>query len=883
MANVTVTMRRTVYNAGGTLLNSGSQYSLAEAFAAELVGNGSATDTLGYFTPSTSSLSPAQVAQVASALASGSFSGSSVYGAAEALQLSVGSFTFTGGAGRFALNHQSVWHPLLANMPAFAGARPVVNWMINSDTPGAPTAWTTVTGSENSSSATTDTYGGATIGALNINNTVATNGGPYTYGYSGTWFGATVAAAPYASGQWATVNAWPPGTVMVMRGLVRIASGSTTNWYVYQRARDNSVAPTESQSGDFTIPSDFTIVSAAMEQNAAYTALGTRIAQQSTGATDARVAKLQLEDMTGDKGPYLPSEYVPSSTTPGWQWFGTSKSMTRTNDTYITNWAAMVPVKNPALSGANSAGFVTEGTGSALSNLNGLIMEPAASNLCSGWNTLARIGSFKSSGAMTSHTGVPFPAATTSIWYEAPSGMLVGNFNGTAPTDITLTLNGVSAGNDSIDSTTTNFVTAGFFVGMTIWVWRADTLTFGPMPVASVTATKIGLTGTFFGSTRASGTATRIMRCPGNGDNIMLLLNDGTAHRTTVSGAVSLPAAGTWDAKAGVNVTLAVAPSTAGGWASTDNGTKAYYWKDHTDFGISIAGGTGVTCKPVFDRQALIDAGLGYLCPSGLALEIYGGSGATTTVALGNTSSLGTAGRDTRISVYAKKISGSTMNVKLENGAHTATAALSGSTWARYTCTETSIGPQNIPTISNVTAGSITYVILWQTEQAASGETGVTSSPIVTFGDTAAKTRTATRCTRPWNGSAKNNIVRGIVWTPAFGALAQKQTLWSLYADASNYLELSITNTTMTWRKRRGGTNYDVTASCTPVAGTSVTLAWACKSTTGLRLSVDSVAATPNLTDLFDITALSAAAVEDIGSLNAASVAYGSFKSLTVS
>lgn len=807
------------------------------------------------------------------------------YGSSEDLLLSVGSFTFTGPTGRYALNHQSVWHPLLANMPAFAGARPVVNWMINSDTPGSPTAWTTSAGFENSSTATTDTYNGATIGALSINNTAGTSGGPFIYGYSGSWFGATVAASPYASGQWSAVNGWSPGTIMVARAMFRLVNGSTTSWQLYQRARDNSVAPTESLGGAITASSSWSIVSGAMEQSAAYTALGTRLAQAATGATDVLVANVQIEDQSGDKGPYYPSEYVPSTTTPGWRWFGTAKGTTRTNNTYITNWTTMVPVKDPANSPTQSCGVVTEGTGATLPGLAGLVMEPAASNIAGGWNTLACIGSFKSSAAITGHTGVrPWATGVTTIYYEAASGMMVGNFNGSAPTDITCTLNGVSAGNDSIDSTTTNFVTAGFRVGMTIWLWRADTLTFGPMPIASVTATKIGLTGTFFGVTRASGTATRIMRCPASGDNILLCLNDGTGHRTTVSGAVTLPAAGAWDGKAGVTVPITAGPPSNGGWAtgSTDNGIKGYYWKDHTDFGISIAGGTGVTCKPILDRQALIDAGLGYLCPSGLALEIYGGSGATTTIALAGTSALGAATRDTRISVYAKKVSGTDMRIKLENGAHTAFTALSGSTWTRYTCTETSLGTQNIPTISNVTAGSTTYVILWQTEQAAASATGVTSSPIVTFGDTAAKTRTATRCTRAWGGSAQNNIRRRLTWTPAYGALAQQQSLYYLFADSSNYLELSITNTTITWRKRRGGTNFDVTASYTPVAGTAVTLEFGISRSDGVTLIVNGTAATPNTTDLFDITALTAAATEDIGSSAGATGAYGSFAGFAV-
>lgn len=806
---------------------------------------------------------------------------SQVSGGSEALQTSLGSFTFTGPAGRFALNHQTVWHPLLANMPAFAGARPVVNWIINSDTPGSPTAWTTVAGGEVSFAASTDTYNGRTIGVIDINNN-STTGGPYIYGYSGNWFGATVADSPYATGQWATVNGWAPGTMMVARAALKLSSGAITDWVMYQRAKDNNVAPTESQGGYLTLTSDYQIISGLMEQNAGYTALGTRFNQNTSGAlTHTLLGQPQVEDLSGDKGPYTSSEYVPSfGASPGWKWFGTAKNTTRTNNTYLSTWTTNVVVKNPSNSTTYSCGVLTEDTGTALTGLNGVVMEPAASNIAGGWNTLAKIGQFKSSGSATPASGVPYANGATTIYYEAPSGMMVGNYNGSAPTDITLN----AGAPDTITSTTTNFVTAGFTVGMSIWVWRADAYTSPVLLVAGVAANTLTLTGSLL-TAKASGTATRIMRCPTNGDNIMLMLNDGTGFRTTVNATVTLPAAGAWSSKNYVTVSIANALPSAGGWAATDNGTHGFYWKDHTDFGISIAGGTGVTCKPVFDKQALIDAGLGYLCPMGLALEIYGGSGATTTVALAGTSALGTATRDTRISVYAKKISGTDMRIKLENGAHTNFTALSGASWARYTCTESSLGTQNIPTISNVTAGSTTYVILWQTEQAsdvAANQTGVTSSPIVTFGDTAAKTRTATKCFRSWNSNSTNNIGRSLVWTPAYGALVQKQVLWALYQDASNYLELSISNTTITWRKRRAGTNFDVTASYTPVAGTPCNLVFNCRSDSGMTLSVDGVAATPNITDLYGITALTTSSVEEIGTANSANGAYGAFRALQV-
>jgi hypothetical protein len=377
------------------------------------------------------------------------------YGVAEYLETTVGSFTFTGPAGRFSLNnHQGVQFPLLANMPAFGGARPVVNWFLNSSTPGSPTAWDTLASGEVSDTATTDTYNGATIGALNVQ-VNGTGQGPYERGYAGTSFGASLVASPYGPGQWAVTNAWPPGTLMVVRGLMRNLTAQT-GWQIYQRARDDSVAPTESLGGNITLTTSWQIFSGLMEQSAGYTALGTRFATNSAGSGNALVAQVQLEDLSGDTGNLVPGEYVPSGAAPTWKWFSYGKGTTVPSTQYVANWAASVPMKNPAVSPTVAAQTMTDGQGAALPNLLGLLMEPAGSNLCSGWNTLANIGQAKGSGGLqapATNAVAPFRAGNTTVQLEAFSGLMVGNFNGTAPTDITCTLNGVSAGNDSIDST----------------------------------------------------------------------------------------------------------------------------------------------------------------------------------------------------------------------------------------------------------------------------------------------------------------------------------------------------------------------------------------------------------------------------------------------
>lgn len=767
-------------------------------------------------------------------------------GLPEALTTSAGRFAFSGPAYRYALTNDSVWHPLLVNMPGFQGARPVVNWSVNSDTPAT---WSILNDTNGAQAVVTD---GAVQALQNVNSS-ATAYGPYVWGVVGHWGGAP--AGPIH-------GAIPPGVIFAARMDVRSIGGGTGG-NIYHRNLDSNYAPTESGNGTFTASGSYQTFSSTFSQAASYRGFGQRIHPAPAAVSTMNLARPMLEDLTGAKGALIPSEYVPSTASPGWAWFATAKGTSRTNPTNVATAAALSAQKDPAQA-STVTGVLTESAGAALTGMQGLVIEPAATNFCQGHNTPGtRVGWAKVSGACTGYTGRPgvLSGDTTAV-LEAPSHMLV------SASDITLT-----TGTNVISSSTTNFVTAGINTVDTYWVWT-NAATYGPLKFSSIGANAI--TSSVALSSFSSGTAVRIMRCPAASDQIRLELNNGTWHSTTVSGAVTLPTnTGTWNIKDPVLVTLAAAPAASGAYAASDNGRLVYFWGSHTDFGFALASGTG-TFDVVYDRAALVDAGAGYLSPTGLVYAIRGAASGTTQFDFGVTGN-GTVTRDTRSSLFIRRFSGSSSPFFVLKS-HSGSLATSSAAYQRLAHAVTSLNTDSRISVSSQ-ANTTVYFVGMQVEQAASSQTAVVSSPVITAG--ASTTRAQVTASGLWGGTAVNNIARSVSWTPPQSALAQKQVLWSLREDASNLLELSITNTTVTFTKRRGGTDYSVTVgSVSVVAGTPIAMSWAVSSSSGVTLTVAGNAATPN-GDTADLP-LTAAAVESIGGIAGASTAYGAFTALGV-
>lgn len=783
------------------------------------------------------------------------------------LLLNQGDFTFTRAGVQYVLDYDSVWLPLAANEVGFYGARRVKNWFINSE---SPDNWKDSSSIYLSDSATGATYesvadtdaDGNTRRSFKILHTTA-KGGPMFF--------------ELHSGTVSDIGTILPGTIYTVRYDQKNVSG-TAGWDIYHRNWGGN-GVTESGNYNYTPTAAWRTYSSAFDQKARYTGFGVTVKSITDGANEGRIAHIQFEDLTGDKNGFSSSEYVASTNVPGIQWFGTDKGTSRTNPSYVANIAGLITQKDPA-NVASIGGVLTEAVGAALADMRGYMSEPAGTNLCACWNVPNNVGWGKASDA--TGAGIPILGSSTTARFEAFSNCRINGVLGR------IALNGTS-----VTDSSGGFVTAGFLAGESVYIWRgnesANGEVQGPFLIASagVAAGTLTLTGAVT-TNRALDAAvtTYIMRCPTASDNITLELNEGTWHTTTVNGAVTLPAynsSASAYAKLPIQVTLSAAPASNGGYVGSDDGASIYYWTAAADFGVLISGGTGPTFKLVSDRQALLDTGLGYANTTGLVYELYGGTSGNATFAFG-ASGAGTASRDTWLSIYGKKVSGASTPY-IQFPSHTGSTNISStSAYSRYTLQVGNAGGSvNTDSRINVVvqAGVTVRVVLPQLEQSTSTQattTGMVSSPIITSG--ASASRTATLLSKAW-GSTKNNEIAGsLTWTPLSGALLQKQVLWSLYADASNYLDLSISNGTITFRKRAQAANYDATASYTPVAGTPVDLAFSISSTGGVTLSVNGVAGTPHADTR--ALALTSAALHQIGSSNGTSQAYGCFKAVTV-
>jgi len=822
-----------------------------------------------------------------------SFSGASAAGVAEALTTTTGTFNFTGSAYRFVVDYQSTWYPLLANMPGFQGSRAIVNWAVNSDTPSSPTPWVRFDDTNGTQSTVLDTYNdGTPVYALQNVNPGVTNYGTYVYGYSGYWQGALVTNQPIRGNI-------PSGTTYTVRIGVKYVSGST-NVNMYTRPLDNNFAPSESNNGTaagyvLTADAKYHVLSSTFLMDSDLQAFGIRIHPAPAAIQTFNECLVQLEDVSGEKNALIPSEYIPCGPTPTWAWKDTTRGTSRSNPTGVATFSALGTLK-ATINASLYIGELTDASGTTLTGMSGLFMEPAATNLHQGVNTpistssstaIGGIGQGKISGACNDPTtGAALGVAgvrsgNTTAYIEGASHMMV------AASDIALTVT-----TNVVSSSTTSFTAAGINSQDTYWIWTTAA-TYGPLTFSSITANS--MTSSVALATFASGTVVRIMRVPASGDQILIELNDGTWHATTTSGAVSIPSSGgtynSAEGKRAVTIPLTAAPSADASYAGSDNGRRLYWYKGTgADFGFTVTGGSA-TFRVVSDRQQLVTDGLGYISPSGLVFQLDAG-GASASFDFGANVSNGAGARLTNVSVFARRPAGAsapTMVLK----AHGSPASITGTTsYVRSVWSGTSANNDSRVTFA-LSSGVKIYVVLMQMEQAGlqgtddttNGATATASlsSPILTRGNAANTTRTASRSQRPWGGTLQNNITRRFTWTPSQGVMQQRQVLWGLYQDASNYLELSIANTTVRWRKRRAGTNYDCTATYTPVAGTAVEFLIGISSTTGITMSIGGVAATPNTSDYAGITALTPAAVEDIGGINGGSNgAFGSFASLAL-
>jgi len=364
-----------------------------------------------------------------------------------------------------------------------------------------------------------------------------------------------------------------------------------------------------------------------------------------------------------------------------------------------------------------------------------------------------------------------------------------------------------------------------------------------------------------YGSTLSSGAATK-----GKVYEIVTRTSiDWSTVGTLVSGA-----ANTVGAKYLITGTLTFTADDTGKEAIDYIGTKAYH--DGTAFqnpivGMTLSGATQAVLSIVDDSTAISAAGLSGMVNGGKVYKLDNSLG----IAVARLHIAGSVGNLNPHNAGVRYRA--TGNLLLRDG-WTATTWSAASTSATYIqkVSQAAIIPGNTGTVMmlEATVGAVAYFILPQLE-----EQSVATSPILTAGATA--TRAATVLSIPTASNIQVAPSRlEFRWTPSFATTVTigTQCLWSSYTDANNELSILFTGTSLIFRKRVAGTNYDATIAATATAGVTKYIAAKVLADNSTQITVDDVAGTANS----NTTAPIIGTTMEIGSLNGASQTVGNIQ-----
>mgnify|MGYP003439684830 FL=1 len=589
--------------------------------------------------------------------------------------------TFSRASPGYVRDWEGVWIPLDVDEPGFTGARRVKNIFLHS---GDPTKWDRFLPSLSSN---TPEFVGE---KLRIHHAEGQRGSPYVCNFGG----------PKADSQ--------PPTIFAARAMIQIVSGPAfDSWSPVTRTADDGT-PSESNnpaiSADLTNP---TLFSGTAQLFQARSGLCATWLSRSTVARSYDVWNIQFEDLSGAKNP-ISQEYVASGDKPGVKWFDTAPATHR--------GGVMIDGINAAGVPYSAGGILSDGEGVPLLTIQGLQIEPEATNLAL-HNTLEFVGIAVLDGASENHFGEPpAPLGARSIWTDPRSQRLVYN-----KTDI-------ATAQDQITSITTDL--SVFRAGESIWLHIPALGAIGPVVIAESTPHVLRVLSML--PTTAQGQKVGIQRVPGVGDAIIIGMN-GTAgyHFTTVTGLVLPALVGVLPANMqhqSVRIDIAN-PMPAAGGATGLNNDRPVYWYRPDRLPATIVRGAGATMRIVRD-DSIIGAGLGYVNRTRNVLEFKAGNEYALFDLAG---APGERKLLTTASAWARTVSGRLGLLSLS--AHAGGATI-GTEWARLSHTALNVnGTGSVRVL--VPAGSVVRVAVPQVEQGA-----VASSPIVTQGVPA--TRAAT-------------------------------------------------------------------------------------------------------------------------------------------
>lgn len=282
------------------------------------------------------------------------------------------------------------------------------------------------------------------------------------------------------------------------------------------------------------------------------------------------------------------------------------------------------------------------------------------------------------------------------------------------------------------------------------------------------------------------------------------------------------------------------------------------------------AGDAASVLSVVDDTAALTAAGLMGVCTNGKVYKLDNSAG--TGVAYAEI--VGPVGNLNAHSAFAymRIDAGGTSTLGFTSAgpqAATTSTTYTKLTLTNYTPTGTA---QRIYTKAN--AASVVYFILPQLEE------GPTVSSVIAGDTLATVTRQATVASYPTtNIPAVGPWAVKLAFTPkmAGSATSAVRYLFSVYTDANNETSILYDGTTLTFRKRIGGVNYDATKALTTVAGTTYNIVarWTANGTDifaqGAKGAGNSNTAAPVIGATFQL-----------GSSNGTSQAQANFSNLTI-
>jgi len=266
-------------------------------------------------------------------------------------------------------------------------------------------------------------------------------------------------------------------------------------------------------------------------------------------------------------------------------------------------------------------------------------------------------------------------------------------------------------------------------------------------------------------------------------------------------------------------------------------GTKSYhngtsFVQNHTN--MTLSGDTAAVLTTVDDTAALAAAGLSNLAASGKWYKIDNSAGAAAayvTIA----GSAGNLNPHSRSLFYLVDGAGCSVFMVADAASGMALNVIGAVTRAiKDGYVSTSSGAFQI----SVVAGRTLRILLPQLE-----ELPFTTSPMPTAGATA--TRAATVPSFNTAGLRTNNLSEKFTWTPA-AASQGTRWLWGSYLDANNYVGVLHDGTSLIFRKRIAGVNYDATKALTYVAGTAYNIGFRLSANGGSDIFINSVKGTAN-------------------------------------